>query len=565
MRALWAVLLLALPALSGCLSFLDEEDPDAGREVVPPRDVADPDDYSVTGVRVHGKEAGDAITIQASDGAGLSAVVYQPLSPDALPDGSPPAFPVVVFVHGWGGMKEDWESVSFGATEEPVNLLERFALAGFVTVAYDVRGFGRSDGEVTVAGPAEMRDLDAVISYARDNFHTTQYVGVTGLSYGGGHALQAWARSANVTTAVPHQGWVDLYDALLPGDVPKIEWGAALVGVGAAGAVFPGTAGGTGNLHPMVVRWLEDAALRQDLRGVEAEMDVRSVGDVLSRTDKPLLLCQGLQESLFPQFHDALLGAAGFTRAYVHTGGHGTYDEACWDRTLAWFQFFLRGVDNGVDRWPLLETVDADSERPVLRFDRDDLVRARDGATRSFLRLGQLAEFESDATFTVEQRAASNPVSEPSVLWDQAGMSYNAVPHQARFEEEDPTAAFFTTKPTTGSTVVVGAPRLVLMLADGNATADFQVTASLFHVIDDEGSETSRILSRGAYAYVDGTTAEHGGVVEIPMDWTRATLESGDRLVLKISANEVGHYLPLQADYAVEFTGRSYLDVPYFG
>lgn len=565
MRALWAVLLLALPALSGCLSFLEEGDPDAGREVTPPRDVADPADYSVTGVKVHGKSTDDAITVESFDGTGLSAVVYEPQSPDALPDGSEPAFPVVVFVHGWGGMKEDWESVRFGLDAEPVNLLERFARAGFVTVAYDVRGYGRSDGEVTVAGPAEMRDLDAVLSYARDRFRTTGYAGVTGLSYGGGHALNAWAHNPNVTTAVPHQGWTDLYGALLPGDVPKIEWGVALAGVGTAGSAYPGTGGGTGNLHPMVAQWLQDAALRQDLAAMEAQMDARSVGGVLSRVQKPLLLCQGLQESLFPQFHEALLTAGGFTRAYVHTGGHGTHDEACWDRTLDWFQFFLRGLENGVDRWPLLETVDADPDRPALAFDRDDLTDARDGAERSFLRFDHLVAYESDATFTIQQRALNNPLSEPSVLWDQAGMAYNAVPHQARFEGDDPTAVFFAGKPVDGSTVVLGAPRLVLRLADPDATADFQVAASLFHVIAGEGGESSRILSRGAHAYVNGTTAEHGGTLEIPMDWTKATLESGDRLALKLSANEVGYYLPLQANYAIDFTGRSYLDVPYFG
>ncbi len=568
MRATWAVLLLALPALSGCLSFLENDDPDAGRDAVPPRDVANPSDYTVTSVKVHGKAMDDAISIPGFGGTPLSAVVYEPLSPDALPDGSAPAFPVLIFMHGWGNSKEFWENVRFETAAPPVNLLEKFAAEGFVTVAYDARGFGRSGGEATVAGPAEMEDLDLVRQYVQDRFHTTSYVGVTGMSYGGGQSLNAWATNPFITTAAVHDGWTDLYDALLPGNVPKAEWAVTLAAVGTVGGVVPDPAGGsTGNIDTMVYKWFEDAAIRQNLAEMEVQMDARSSAGRLGNVQKPMFLCQGLQETLFPQFHDALLDASGFTRAYVHTGGHGTYDETCWDRTLDWFRFFLLGVDVGVDKWPFLETVDADSNNPVLSFARAELEDARDNAMVYHLREPDLVQFDNMATFVVNQRFVSNPLQEPTVLWDQAKLSYNAMPHQLRFEGDDPSSVYFTTKAFERSTVVLGSPQLTLDLgADSNAT-NFQVVASLYHVLDNEGSETSRLLARGAYAFVDGVTAAHDGTVSVPMDWTKATLQSGDRLLFKISANDASAYLPYQgaaAPYSVTFTGHSTFEVPVF-
>ncbi len=567
MRATWAVLLLALPALSGCLSFLETDDPDAGRDATPPRDVADPSDFTVTSVKVHGKEANDAITISGFGDTPLSAVVYEPLTPDALPDGSAPAFPVLIFAHGWGNTKEFWENIQFGATSAPVNLLEAFAKEGFLVVAYDARGFGRSGGEASVAGAAEMEDLDLVRQFVQDRFHATRYVGVTGMSYGAGQAMNAWATNPFITTVAAHDGWVDLYDALIPGNVPKAEWGVALPAIGVLGGVVPDPAGGSaGNVHPIVVKWMQDAALRQNLGEMETQMDARSTRTLMGGVTKPLFLCQGLQETLFPQFHEALLGAGGFTRAYVHTGGHGVYNETCWDRTLDWFKFFLLGDDVGVDMWPFLETADADSNNPVLAFDRDALEMAEDQATVYHLREPDLVQFDNNAVFAVDQRVLANPLAEPTILWDQAAMSYNAMPHQLRFEGDDPTAVFFTTKAFTQSTVLLGAPQLTLDIhPDSNAT-DFQVVASLFHVLDDEGSESSRLLARGAYASIDGETADNDGSVSIPLDWTKATIQSGDRLLLKISANDPSAYLPLltaATPYSVEFTGHSTFELPF--
>lgn len=546
MRGVALVLVLALPALSGCLSFLDKDDEPPA---VAPADIGyDPSIIRVTQVARH-----EAV-VDTADGASLATVVYEPKSSDMAPDGSAPRWGTVIFVHGWGFFKETYEGAG-GATQTPVpasedakytvNRLEAFAQAGLLAVAYDARGFGRSTGTSTIAGAAEMADLEAVRLWAQDRFPTNGRFGVVGVSYGGGHAFQAWADNPHITTAVPMYGWVDLYQGLAPGNVPKAEWAVSLGSVGVAGS--------KGMVSPILAEWYQKAITRTELDSVQAEMGTRSVAGRMGAVTKPLFVCQGMQETLFPQVDQAWREAGGFTRAYVFTGAHGTQDPVCWARSLEWFRYFLGGHDTGVDAWPALSTVDADGGREV-----DYPAFPRPVSTTYFLDAPNLERgYPSNSTFTVEQRLMNNPLQEPSVLWDQLGMPNNAIPEQFRFCD-DPTVVCFDMAPITGSEVVLGAPTLRLVLA-GEVPAQFQVTGQLIHVT----GGNSRILTRGAYAALAPDDIDNG-TVTLQFHWVKADLAPGDKLVLKLSANDSSWFMPLLANYAVDFRGTSELHVPLF-
>jgi ABC-2 type transport system ATP-binding protein len=249
----WAplVLLLTLPALGGCLDALDRDDGPTGLQ---PADVGyDPGSITVTGFeRV-------AVTIPSFDGTDLAAVVYAPVTGDTLADGEPIPWGTVVFLHGWGFFKEQYEGIP-GATGAPIppepgamvpyglNRMQAFAEAGLIAVAYDARGFGQSGGSASVAGPAELADLDAVLDYVEAHYETNGLVGLIGQSYGAGQSLLAFVDNPRITTAIPMYGWVDLYEGLAQGNVPKAEWATTRVGVGAAGS--------QGNLSPLIAEWL---------------------------------------------------------------------------------------------------------------------------------------------------------------------------------------------------------------------------------------------------------------------------------------------------------------------
>lgn len=551
MRWSWAAVLLVLPLLGGCLDLFDGEDEDREGEVSP-ADVG----FEAESIRVTGVEKA-AYTVPSFDETDLATVVYAPVSGDTLADGSPPRWGVVVFLHGWGFFKEQYEGAG-GATGAPeqadpavtqapygINRLQAFAQAGLIAVAYDARGFGQSGGTTTVAGPAELADLGAILDFIEGHYATNGFVGLVGQSYGGGQAFQAWVDEPRVTTIVPMYGWVDLYEGLLQGDVPKAEWAGSLLAVGGAGT--------QGQMSPMVADWLSKAATRSDLASVKGDMAVRSALPRLAAVDKPLFLCQGLQETLFPQANLAWESAGGFTRAHIYTGGHGTVDEACWAKALDWMLYFVGGRDTGVHAWPALTSVDASGgeELPYAEFPvpvaRTFYLRPPDGMAN---------EPNGNITFAIEQRLLANPFQEPSSVWDSAGQPFNQVPEQFR---EDPTAVFFESPEFTGSEVLLGAPVVRLQLADPEGATPYQVTGVLYHV---DGSGRSRVLSHAAAAGALGDADD--AMLELRFWWTKADLQPTDKLVLKLGANDPSVWMPLLADYSVEFTGDSSLELPFF-
>ncbi|MEA3202712.1 MAG: hypothetical protein QOI63_378 [Thermoplasmata archaeon] len=535
----WRALALLTLLVAGCL---DGKAPVA-RAVVPADVGFDPSSLRVTGISI------ENVTLVSWDGAThLAAVAYVPQTLDRLADGAAPRWPLAIFVHGWGQEKESYTGQRAAAPGAPVadgsgvNRLRQFAQGGIVAVAYDARGFGKSEGVASVAGPAEMKDLDAVIDFATARYATNGRVGVIGLSYGGGHAYEAWAGNPKVTTAVAMYGWVDLYGALIPQNVPKLEWAQFLYAYGAVGA--------RGQYDPMIHSWYQQLYTRSDLASVHRQMDERSVLPAMGQVRKPLLLCQGMQESLFPQADQAWSAAGGFTRAIVFTGGHGASDPTCWARALAWFQFFLGGYDTHVDAWPALQTVDASGRGAPVPYASFPAAPVRGYHPR----LADLdAGAPTGATFTVEQRLAANPLQEPAALWDQAGMPNEVLPAELR---KDPAASLFTSAPIEGDHVLVGAPRLRLHVREG--AAPYQVAATLYLV---HASGTSVLVSRGAAAALNQTDVA-GGFLEVPMAWTRLATTPGDRLQLKVAGNDPSWWMPLLADYSVTFDGQSTLDVP---
>ncbi len=118
------------------------------------------------------------------------------------PSDSPPAggFPAIVFCHGLGQSKTACEAMA-----------DTFAVHGYVTLAYSVRGQGRSTGKSTLFSLRERQDLAAVVFWlrARPNVNDT-LLGVQGLSQGGYHSWYAGidnlpgVRAAAPENAVPH-------------------------------------------------------------------------------------------------------------------------------------------------------------------------------------------------------------------------------------------------------------------------------------------------------------------------------------------------------------------------
>ncbi len=536
MRSWWLPLVLIVPAFTGCLSFLEDDDSD--RPMGPPDVGYDASKIEVTGVHVHDLE------VESFDNVTLQARVYEPLSAAGMPDGSAPKFPILLVGHPWATAKEFWENLMFPSENgqmEQVNLLDELAQAGFITVAWDARGFGRSGGEVGVAGPAELADINELINFAEDRFPSNGKIGILGLSYGAGQGLLAAATNDRIDAVAAFQGWTDLYDGIAPGNVPKLEWNAVLVGTGGATSM--------GQVSPVVASWIESLVRRDNLNATQAQMALRSSQSRLANDDTPLFVCQGMQESLFPQIDRAATGTMGLTKAVVHQGGHLSLHRPCYDGAIEWFKFFLAGIDTKVDGWPALETVDA-AGGLAITYKKWPETQSR----TLYLHDEQIARTAApNSEFTISQRIIANPFTEPEALWDFLGQPHPVLPNQFR---QDPSGVTFQGLPAQEPDVLLGAPTATLELA-GNATLPFQVTAQLYQI---KANGASFLLARTGAAAVEEHHIDDGRV-SLKFPWVKSTIEPGDALSLKLSGNDPGAFLPLLANYSTTFTGNSTLTI----
>jgi predicted acyl esterase len=111
-----------------------------------------------------------------------------------VPAKTPPqaGFPAVLFIHGFGTSKD---------TKVPSCSL--YAASGYLTMAYTVRGHGRSSGLSTIMAQQERQDFGEVFSYLKHLTGVdTASIGVVGSSQGGLHGLWAAADGLGVAAVV---------------------------------------------------------------------------------------------------------------------------------------------------------------------------------------------------------------------------------------------------------------------------------------------------------------------------------------------------------------------------
>jgi predicted acyl esterase len=288
----------------------------------------------------------------ASNNIQLDATVY-------IPDGATSPAPVIVVLHGFGGSKN---------YSKTVLLAEDFANAGYVVLAPSLRGFGDSDGEVTLAGPNEINDLKTIILAMQTGsigdapavsipVTSESKFGVTGISYGGGLTWELMrTHVAGLTAVVPIIGWGDLYQALAPNDVPKLSYTLGLF------------ASGFNQQHPnypqQMFDWLGDLldGKPEKTRMGDSQNNVDWRSAIFNPADLtvPTFVIQGWRDFLFPaeqavSLFEATTGIP-FFKMYVGGIGHPPAssdiksEEAVYVRAQAirWFDQWLKGIDTGI-------------------------------------------------------------------------------------------------------------------------------------------------------------------------------------------------------------------------
>jgi alpha-beta hydrolase superfamily lysophospholipase len=272
------------------------------------------------------------LTFTASDGAVLACSLTEPEG------AAPPAgWPAAMLFHGLGGSRADLQPL--GA---------QLAAAGYASLACDARGHGASQGLFGLDGPRDVLDTRELFAWlaARPEISDTQ-IGALGFSLGGGAVWNAAVAGIPFKAIVPVITWTSLLTALAPHGlaksglvgylaalVPESRWDPELLAIKSALV--------SSTITPAV---LAHAAARSPRLGSLAT---------------PTLLIQGRRDFLFDidQALAAYKTLKGPKRLYLGNLGHvpGSAPGAAPDTVqytklvLKWFDRFLKGTANGIDK-----------------------------------------------------------------------------------------------------------------------------------------------------------------------------------------------------------------------
>eukprot|EP01059_Diplonema_ambulator_P024827 TRINITY_DN412_c0_g1_i3.p1 TRINITY_DN412_c0_g1~~TRINITY_DN412_c0_g1_i3.p1 ORF type:complete len:530 (+),score=217.17 TRINITY_DN412_c0_g1_i3:59-1648(+) len=281
--------------------------------------------------------------IDSWDGTRLMANSYVPVNTTGR-------LPLVIFINSWGAPSEEYIA--------PVN---RFAKQGYVGLEYEARGFYGSGGQIGTAGPDDVQDVQAVITWALKKWPQADpnNIALGGISYGAGLSLLGAGADTRVKTVIAMSGWKNLVDALWWQTAPSLVWSDILLEIGkTTGRVPPILYEMLYNLmHYTNVSYTIDWANQRSPDKYLAELNNRKVPIFISNNMEDNLFHANFQLDFFEQLQ-------GPKRLFMNQGTHaeaelsglipGDDNNAIWDAADAWLDHFLKGVVNNIQLPPLV-------------------------------------------------------------------------------------------------------------------------------------------------------------------------------------------------------------------
>jgi len=278
------------------------------------------------------------LTVTMADGTAIAATLW-------LPSGAPPAggWPAIVLFHGLGGSREDMNKLAELAFL-PAN---RYAV-----LTYDARGHGQSGGLIGIDGPNEISDAKAMFAWlAAQPDVNRKEIGAFGISLGGGAVWNSLVAGVPWAAIEVCETWTNLATALAPQGLAK------------SGAI-------AGFINEMPVSKYDPAvlsvgraALAGDLSTVDGFAAARSSIQKLKGVKIPVFMMQGRRDFAFgiDQAATAWPLLAGPKHLWLGLHGHppSTFPApdtvAMMTEGRQWFDHYLRGVQNGIDKKPPVE------------------------------------------------------------------------------------------------------------------------------------------------------------------------------------------------------------------
>ena len=298
------------------------------------------------------------LMVRMSDGVELGVSYFEP-------SGTPPAsgWPAVVLLHGLGRQRSrsDFDNWT------PNRMAERFlAPEGYAVLTYDARAHGVSGGLLTLDGPRELADFRELLTWLTTNHPIApSHVGAYGASYGGGLVWRAAVEGFPLAAIAPAATWTDLGEALAPQGHVRA---GIIVGFSQA---IPRERFGAEE-----AQLLTDALAERNVPAIRSYLASRSTRAQLGSVRIPTFMLQGRRDFAFDadQAIAAYRRLQGPKRLYLGDFGHSpaTNPDAEFEYLVVqlrmWFDRFLKGVPNGIDRGPSIVIAPDPWRPPTARF-----------------------------------------------------------------------------------------------------------------------------------------------------------------------------------------------------
>ena len=296
--------------------------------------------------------------VTMSDGVELAVSYFQPT-------GTPPAagWPAVVLLHGLGQTRNSSDFVNWSPNSMAAQYL---APNGYAVLTYDARAHGESGGQFTLDGPRELADLRELLTWLTTRHPVdAHHVGAYGASYGGGLVWKAAVEGLPLAAIAPTATWTDLREALAPQSL--VRAGIVL----AFAQDIPRERFG-----PDEQQLLADAISEQNVPALRAYLASRSTRPRLGTIRIPTFILQGRRDFAFDanQAIAAYERVRGPKRLYIgdfgHTPATNPPEEFAYIslELRAWFDRFLKGIPNGIDKRPPVEIAPDPWRSPTTSF-----------------------------------------------------------------------------------------------------------------------------------------------------------------------------------------------------
>jgi predicted acyl esterase len=548
------LVVLLLTALSGCLDTGDDPAPEGG-EVILPGPGAGIDEAALSDAK-YGIAPRLVESVEMADGTRIYVEIF-------LPDAEGP-WPTILEISPYNHIGDRLVRAEFGLDNGDTGLVERYVPRGYAVVHAHMRGTGNSDGCIDMMGPLEQQDSHDLVQWSAQQQWSDGKIGMHGVSYVGTTPhMAAIMNPENLVTIVTIAGvtnqWRNVYmngvpydgrfypltyEALVNAPPPLHvthgpDWITA-VGSGvcinqeAVDAMSPGT-----YEKGLYTEYWHERNLTRWAGDVQASI-LYSQG-FIDRAVNPIEALGWFDEITSPK------------KAFLHQGGH-IYPprDDYFTVELAWFDHWLKGIENGVmNSAPVEVQTNRDTIRVADHWPPQDAENKR-----YYLAPGALTSHtpEDDSeTYTADQ-------------WRSLALSGGAL-----MQDVTPTNRLeYVTEPLETELYMAGTPRFHLTLS-----TDAENTYFLSDLYLVRGDEWTRLTEGWMNAHlregfdksaplVPSEPATMQFIFE-PREWV---FEEGDQIGLVIKGND-GRVGPIDLMDAVQTEntvhygeGRSWLELP---